>query len=97
MEVNTGVHDGFTPVKDGNEGYASSGGYSQISSMDSPPKYHFKFSVNDSKSGDVKSHEETRDGKYVQGKYSVLQPDGLTRTVNYHTDDWGFKADVAYA
>lgn len=33
-----------------------------------PPKYAFKYGVNDYHTGDVKSQHETRDGDVVKGK-----------------------------
>ncbi|CAG0886070.1 unnamed protein product [Darwinula stevensoni] len=78
------------------EGYATVEGLNQESNVTSPPKYHFVYTVDGQSIGDVKGHEESRDGEFTQGKYYVLQPDGKTRTVTYHADDGGFKADVVY-
>ncbi|CAG7823002.1 unnamed protein product, partial [Allacma fusca] len=61
------------------------------------PKYMFNYGVNDQKTGDFKSaHEEGRDG-FAKGGYSVLQPDGALRVVEYtaHPIE-GFKATVHY-
>ncbi|CAG0886065.1 unnamed protein product [Darwinula stevensoni] len=93
-----GGQEGYAPAQEEGDvtGYAPAQGYGQESNADSPAKYHFLYTVNDQTGGDVKGHEETRDGVFAQGKYYVLQPDGKLRTVNYHTDDWGFKADVSY-
>ncbi|CAG7717650.1 unnamed protein product [Allacma fusca] len=59
------------------------------------PKYDYSYGVNDHYTGDVKSAHETRDGAITKGSYSVLQPDGILRTVNYIADPWnGFQAVV---
>ncbi|XP_077294530.1 uncharacterized protein LOC143917031 [Arctopsyche grandis] len=59
------------------------------------PKYSFKYGVNDFHSGDIKSHHETRDGDTVKGQYSVVEPDGSIRTVDYTADKHnGFNAVV---
>ncbi|XP_026277680.1 cuticle protein 8-like [Frankliniella occidentalis] len=59
------------------------------------PRYAFKYGVHDSHTGDVKSAAEERDGDVVKGEYSLLQPDGTTRTVHYTADDHnGFNAVV---
>ncbi|XP_041976460.1 cuticle protein 18.6-like [Aricia agestis] len=59
------------------------------------PKYDFAYSVADPHTGDHKSQHETRDGDAVHGSYSLLQPDGSVRTVDYTADDHnGFNALV---
>jgi hypothetical protein len=59
------------------------------------PKYAFDYSVQDLHTGDVKSQWETRDGDTVRGQYSVLDPDGTLRTVQYTADGRkGFRAVV---
>ena len=46
--------------------------------------------------GDVKSQSETRDGGVVKGQYSLVEPDGSVRTVDYTADDVnGFNAVVS--
>lgn len=50
------------------------------------PKYQFKYSVNDPHTQDQKEHFESRDGDAVEGQYSLVQPDGTTRTVTYSAD-----------
>jgi len=51
--------------------------------------------VKDQHTGDLKSQWEHRDGDKVQGSYSVLEPDGSIRTVDYTADDHsGFNAVV---
>ncbi|XP_050307139.1 uncharacterized protein LOC126743910 [Anthonomus grandis grandis] len=59
------------------------------------PKYTFKYGVNDFHTGDIKSQQETRDGDVVKGQYSVVEPDGSIRTVEYTADNHnGFNAVV---
>lgn len=61
-----------------------------------PPKYKFDYSVHDPESGDVKSHWESRDGDAVIGAYTVHDPDGNIRVVEYTADpDNGFNAHVS--
>uniref|UniRef100_A0A1A9WCY4 Cuticle protein 19 n=1 Tax=Glossina brevipalpis TaxID=37001 RepID=A0A1A9WCY4_9MUSC len=60
-----------------------------------PPKYAFKYGVNDFHTGDVKSQHETREGDSVKGQYSLVEPDGSIRTVDYTADKHnGFNAVV---
>lgn len=59
------------------------------------PQYSFNYGVNDPHTGDVKSQEEVRDGDLVKGSYSVNEPDGTIRVVEYTADDHnGFNAVV---
>ncbi|XP_037819160.1 uncharacterized protein LOC119608709 [Lucilia sericata] len=59
------------------------------------PKYHYNYGVADSHTGDVKSQHEVRDGDVVKGSYSLVEPDGSVRTVEYTADDHnGFNAVV---
>ena len=59
------------------------------------PRYHFNYGVKDQHTGDLKSQWEHRDGDKVKGSYSVLEPDGSIRTVDYMADDHnGFNAVV---
>ncbi|XP_045446361.1 cuticle protein 8-like [Melitaea cinxia] len=59
------------------------------------PKYAFNYGVKDTHTGDIKSQQEVRDGDVVKGSYSLVEPDGTTRTVNYSADDHnGFNAIV---
>lgn len=45
--------------------------------------------------GDIKSQWEHRDGDVVKGQYSLVEPDGSIRTVDYTADDHnGFNAVV---
>ena len=61
-----------------------------------PAPYSFEYSVNDPTTYDVKSQSEYSDGNgYVKGSYSLVEPDGSTRTVEYTADDYnGFNAVV---
>ncbi|XP_044263702.1 cuticle protein 19-like [Tribolium madens] len=60
-----------------------------------PPKYTFKYGVSDYHTGDIKSQQESRDGDVVKGQYSVVEPDGSVRTVEYTADKHnGFNAVV---
>ncbi|XP_053602734.1 cuticle protein 8-like [Plodia interpunctella] len=59
------------------------------------PKYAFNYGVKDPHTGDIKSQQEERDGDVVRGSYSLVEPDGSTRTVQYSADDHnGFNAVV---
>ena len=61
----------------------------------SPPQYAFSYGVNDPHTGDNKEHHETRSGDVVQGSYSLVEPDGTRRTVEYTADPVnGFNAVV---
>lgn len=64
---------------------------------EAPAHYEFEYSVQDSHSGDVKQQREARQGDAVQGSYSLVQPDGLLRIVDYTSDkEHGFNAVVRY-
>ncbi|XP_046393617.1 cuticle protein 7-like [Ischnura elegans] len=59
------------------------------------PKYNFDYTVHDLHTGDVKNQWETRDGDVVKGSYSVNEPDGTIRKVEYTADKHnGFNAVV---
>jgi hypothetical protein len=59
------------------------------------PKYAYNYGVNDPHTGDVKSAYEERDGDVVKGSYTVNEPDGTIRVVEYTADDHnGFNAVV---
>ncbi|CAF4898375.1 unnamed protein product [Pieris macdunnoughi] len=60
------------------------------------PKYTYNYGVADPSTGDVKSQHETRDGDVVKGQYSLVEPDGSIRTVDYTADSiHGFNALVS--
>lgn len=59
------------------------------------PKYSFNYGVEDHHTGDVKSQHEYRDGDVLKGAYTVHDPDGTIRTVEYTADkENGFNAVV---
>jgi len=59
------------------------------------PSYAFAYQVQDQITGDSKSQEETRLGDVVKGRYSLIEPDGTRRTVDYTADPThGFNAYV---
>lgn len=63
---------------------------------DAYPQYQFAYSVQDGLTGDSKAQEEARDGDVVRGSYSLIEPDGVRRTVNYYADPInGFNAVVS--
>ncbi|OWR43260.1 cuticular protein RR-2 motif 127 precursor [Danaus plexippus plexippus] len=60
------------------------------------PKYAFNYGVADHTTGDIKSQHESRDGEVVKGQYSLVEPDGSIRTVDYTADPiHGFNAVVS--
>ncbi|CAH0766242.1 unnamed protein product [Bemisia tabaci] len=62
---------------------------------DAHPAYKFHYNVHDPHTGDVKSQEESRDGDVVHGSYSLVEPDGGKRTVEYTASHaHGFNAVV---
>jgi hypothetical protein len=66
-----------------------------LTSQQQHPKYAFDYSVQDPHTGDAKSQWETRNGDKVRGQYTVVEPDGTLRTVDYTADGTnGFQAVV---
>lgn len=64
-------------------------------SAQSYPAYRFEYGVHDPQSGDVKKQYEERDGDTVRGYYSLMEPDGSIRLVEYTADSKnGFQAVV---
>lgn len=60
-----------------------------------PPRYSYNYGVSDGITGDRKSQHEVRDGDVVKGSYSLVEPDGSIRVVDYAADDVnGFNAVV---
>ncbi|VVC34974.1 Insect cuticle protein,Chitin-binding type R&R consensus [Cinara cedri] len=61
-----------------------------------PAPYSFEYAVNDPSTYDVHSQSESGDGNgYVKGTYSLVEPDGSVRVVEYTADDYnGFNAEV---
>ncbi|XP_025415883.1 cuticle protein 7-like [Sipha flava] len=61
-----------------------------------PAKYNFAYDVADAYTGDFKSQTEERDGDFVKGQYTVVEPDGTRRVVDYTADEEnGFNAVVS--
>ncbi|XP_054270128.1 cuticle protein 19-like [Macrosteles quadrilineatus] len=74
--------------------YAPSHGYKE-EPYDPHPKYSFEYGVNDPHTYDIHSQKEERDGDVVHGSYSLVEPDGSKRTVEYTADPHnGFNAVV---
>ncbi|CAH2087550.1 unnamed protein product [Euphydryas editha] len=64
---------------------------------EAPAHYEFQYSVHDEHNGDVKQQQESRAGDVVHGSYSLVQPDGVHRIVEYSADKVnGFNANVRY-
>lgn len=62
---------------------------------DPHPQYSYAYDIQDGITGDSKSQHESRDGDVVQGSYSLTDPDGTRRTVEYTADPVnGFNAVV---
>ena len=60
-----------------------------------PAHYEFKYGVKDEHTHDIKEQAEKRNGDKVEGYYSLVEPDGTTRTVKYSSDKHtGFIAHV---
>lgn len=66
-----------------------------IEDFDPHPQYQYAYDIQDALTGDSKSQHESRDGDVVSGSYSVTDPDGTRRTVDYTADPVnGFNAVV---
>lgn len=66
------------------------------SEFDPNPQYSFAYDVQDTLTGDSKSQIESRSGNLVQGQYTVVDPDGTRRVVDYTADPInGFNAVVS--
>ncbi|CAK1542259.1 unnamed protein product [Leptosia nina] len=64
---------------------------------EAPAHYQYQYSIHDGQSGDVKEQQEAREGDAVHGSYSLVQPDGVHRIVEYTADkEHGFNAVVRY-
>lgn len=62
---------------------------------DTPAEYDFSYAVHDDHTGDIKSHQESRKGHAVTGKYELIDSDGYRRIVEYTADEHtGFNAIV---
>jgi len=80
--------------------YSHNGYYGRAAAADehaaAPPKYNFAYDVSDAYTGDYKSQTEVRDGNNVKGQYTVVEPDGTRRVVDYTADEEnGFNAVVS--
>ncbi|MCL4153928.1 UNVERIFIED_CONTAM: hypothetical protein GTU68_015223 [Idotea baltica] len=59
--------------------------------------YGFSYEVKDEEQGTDFRHQETRDGNYTEGLYTVMLPDTRLMTVTYYVDEQsGFVADIVY-
>lgn len=56
--------------------YVDSPQYVKHVEYDEPAQYSYGYDVHDEQTGDIKSHQEKRDGHSVSGRYEVLDPDG---------------------
>jgi hypothetical protein len=65
-----------------------------VGDLQQPRDYHFNYAVSDPHTGDHKSQWEVKEKGVVRGAYSLLEPDGTTRVVEYIADDHGFRAVV---
>ncbi|GAB0094774.1 larval cuticle protein A2B-like [Sergentomyia squamirostris] len=62
---------------------------------DPNPQYSYSYDIQDALTGDSKNQQETRNGDVVQGSYSLVEPDGTRRIVEYTADPVnGFNAVV---
>ncbi|XP_043484835.1 cuticle protein 21-like [Leptopilina heterotoma] len=62
---------------------------------DPNPQYSYAYDVQDALTGDSKTQQESRNGDVVQGSYSLVEPDGTRRIVEYTADEHnGFNAVV---
>ncbi|CAH2089337.1 unnamed protein product [Euphydryas editha] len=79
---------------DGLSGLVYAPGHSSLEYY-SYPSYAFEYAVRDPHTGDNKAQWEKRDGDVVRGAYSLVEPDGSLRVVEYKADDkTGFNAVV---
>ncbi|XP_049845191.1 cuticle protein-like [Schistocerca gregaria] len=66
-----------------------------VDDYDPNPQYSYAYDIQDALTGDSKGQQETRNGDVVQGSYSLVEPDGSRRTVEYTADPVnGFNAVV---
>ncbi|EFA00633.2 Pupal cuticle protein Edg-84A-like Protein [Tribolium castaneum] len=93
-------HGGYEALGgyEGNEiGHDVGGGHHHEEFVDyyAHPKYHYDYAVHDLHTHDIKSQWETRDGDKVKGEYTLVEPDGSKRIVQYTADKHsGFNAIV---
>ncbi|XP_026740006.1 cuticle protein 19-like [Trichoplusia ni] len=90
-----GYGGGYGGGLSGYGGYYPAQDYGHSQDYYSHPKYSFDYSVADPHTGDHKTQWESRDGDVVKGAYSLAEPDGTTRIVEYTADKHnGFNAVV---
>ncbi|XP_013185992.2 larval cuticle protein A2B-like [Amyelois transitella] len=66
-----------------------------VEDYDPNPQYSYAYDIQDALTGDSKSQQESRSGDVVQGSYSLVEPDGTRRVVEYTADPQnGFNAVV---
>jgi hypothetical protein len=66
-----------------------------VEDYDPNPQYSFAYDVQDGLTGDSKSQHETRNGDVVEGHYSLIDADGVKRTVHYTADPvHGFNGEL---
>ncbi|XP_053660864.1 larval cuticle protein A2B-like [Anopheles marshallii] len=62
---------------------------------DPNPQYSYSYHIADALTGDNKEQQESRSGDVVTGSYSLVEPDGTRRVVEYTADPVnGFNAVV---
>uniref|UniRef100_A0A182JFA5 Uncharacterized protein n=3 Tax=Anopheles atroparvus TaxID=41427 RepID=A0A182JFA5_ANOAO len=62
---------------------------------DPNPQYSYSYHIADALTGDNKEQQESRSGDSVTGSYSLVEPDGTRRVVEYTADPVnGFNAVV---
>ncbi|XP_067013452.2 cuticle protein 19.8-like [Anabrus simplex] len=82
--------------------YAAAPAYAKVAApvavdtdYDPNPSYNYAYDIQDALTGDSKGQQESRQGDVVQGSYSLVEPDGTRRTVEYTADPVnGFNAVV---
>ncbi|XP_046398210.1 larval cuticle protein A2B-like [Ischnura elegans] len=63
--------------------------------VDPNPSYNYSYDVSDAETGDTKTQSQSLENGVVRGSYTVVDPDGIKRTVEYTADDVnGFNAVV---
>lgn len=85
----------YAPAAYAAPAYAAHAYAPRVDEYDPHPQYSYAYDIQDAHTGDVKSQHESRDGDVVQGSYSLIEPDGSRRTVDYTADPHnGFNAVV---
>lgn len=69
--------------------------FSRLLCLQDYPRYGFNYAINDPITKDNKAQWEVRDGDVINGAYSLREPDGTIRVVEYSANDIkGFNAVV---